>query len=114
MESSIMKNMVIIKNLPSNIVEEAIVILKPNKKVRKLEFVDATKKNNKENNLQNNKEYIVKEAEIVLSDCVKVLEKDKQKKNYKSKDIAQKYKKLSIYSVCVSISLFISLIMNLV
>ena len=37
MNQSNLKNMVVLKNLPSNIVEEAIVILKTNKKVKKLE-----------------------------------------------------------------------------
>ena len=37
MKQSELKNMVILKNLPSNIVEEAIVILKANKKIKKLE-----------------------------------------------------------------------------
>ena len=44
METSNMKNMVVLKNLPSNLVEEAIVILKSSKKVKKLEKID---KNNK-------------------------------------------------------------------
>ena len=34
MEASKLKNMVILKNLPSNLVEEAIVILKSSAKVR--------------------------------------------------------------------------------
>ena len=33
METSKLKNMVVLRNLPSNIVEEAIIILKTNKKV---------------------------------------------------------------------------------
>lgn len=113
MESSIMKNMVIIKNLPSNIVDEAIVILKPNQKVKNLEFIETSKKSNGENNKKSNKEYILKEAEIILSDCVKVLE-NKREKTSDNKMIIKKYKKLSIYSVCISILLCISLIANLV
>ena len=35
MEKSQMKNMVILKNLPSNLIEEAIVILKSNKYAKK-------------------------------------------------------------------------------
>ena len=35
MEASNMKNMVVLKNLPSNIVDEAIIILKNGKKVKK-------------------------------------------------------------------------------
>ena len=34
MESSDMKNMVVLKNLPSNMVEEAIIIFKENQRVR--------------------------------------------------------------------------------
>ena len=42
-----LKNMVVLKNLPSNIVEEAIVILKSNKKIRQVEKIE--KNNFKEN-----------------------------------------------------------------
>ena len=35
MEDSKLKNMVVLKNLPSNIVDEAIIVLKSNKKVKK-------------------------------------------------------------------------------
>ena len=49
METSNMKNIVVLKNLPSNLVEEAIVILKSSKKVKKLEKsiqIQELKKNN--------------------------------------------------------------------
>ena len=36
MESSNLKNMVVLKNIPSNIIDEAIVVLKSNKKAKKL------------------------------------------------------------------------------
>ena len=39
MSTENMKNMVVLKNLPSNIVDEAIVILKPNIKLKKLELL---------------------------------------------------------------------------
>ncbi len=113
MESSIMKNMVVIKNLPSNIVDEAIIILKSNKKVKNLKLIETNKKKAGENNISSSKEYILKEAEIILSDCVKVLE-NKKEKTLTNKEIMKKYKKLSIYSTCISIALCISLIINLV
>ena len=40
MESSDMKNMVVLKNLPSNMVEEAIIIFKESQKVKQEEFID--------------------------------------------------------------------------
>ena len=45
MEESKLKNMVVLKNLPSNLVEEAIIILKSNKNVRRLEKIDKDKRN---------------------------------------------------------------------
>ena len=38
METSNLKNMVVLKNLPSNIVDEAIIVLKANKKTKKLKL----------------------------------------------------------------------------
>ena len=35
MESSDMKNMVVLKNLPSNMVEEAIIIFKENQRIKR-------------------------------------------------------------------------------
>ena len=40
-----MRNIVVLKDLPSNIVEEAIIVLKENQKLKKVELVDA--ENNK-------------------------------------------------------------------
>ena len=57
METSNMKNMVILKNLPSNLVEEAIVILKSNKKVKKLEKIERNHKENKATNVIKLKKY---------------------------------------------------------
>ena len=35
-----LKNMVVLKNLPSNIVEEAIIVLKTNKKIKQVEKIE--------------------------------------------------------------------------
>ena len=48
MDTSSLKNIVVLKDLPSNIVEEAIVVLKENRKIQKLELIDKSKKQNKE------------------------------------------------------------------
>ena len=39
METSNIKNMVVLKNLQSNIVDEAIIVLKPNKKAKKIQKI---------------------------------------------------------------------------
>ena len=43
MSTENMKNMVVLKNLPSNIVDEAIIILKPNVKVKSLDLAENKK-----------------------------------------------------------------------
>ena len=77
MDTSNMKNIVVLKNLPSNIVEEAIVILKSNAKVKNI--------NKKKENVKvvakgktNSKDYIIKEAESVIASYISSVEKPKQ------------------------------------
>ena len=47
MDISNMRNMVVLKNLPSNIVDEAIVILKTNKKIKRPEMAENIVNNSK-------------------------------------------------------------------
>ena len=51
MENGQMKNMVVLKNLPSNLIEEALVIVKSKKNVKTLEYIDK-KENGKKQNSQ--------------------------------------------------------------
>ena len=88
MESSIMKNMVIIKNLPSNIVDEAIVILKPNVKIKKTQTIKSVREKN------SSKELILKEAEHIISEYV---DRISAKENERIKlELEKKVKKLKI------------------
>ena len=43
MNSNQMKNIIVLKNLPSNIVDEAFIILKNNKKIKSLERIEKEK-----------------------------------------------------------------------
>ena len=84
MNKSNMKNMVVLKDLPSNIVEEAIVVLKNNAKVNKKQFSKKAKKEDsiKEVDKVQDKKYIVKEAEMVILNYLKEIENPiKQRKN---------------------------------
>ena len=56
MKQSGVKNMVILKNLPSNIVEEAIVVLKANIKVKNNEKIDKNVKEKNKSNVEENNE----------------------------------------------------------
>ena len=105
MQASSMKNMLVLKNLPSNLVEEAIVIIKSKRVVKELEYID--KKENIKKDIVGKDNYIIREAESVISSYINNMEKkDKTENNIK---INKKYKRLRVYSTIVTILLIIFL-----
>ena len=104
MDTSNMKNIVVLKNLPSNIVEEAIVILKSNAKVKNI--------NKKKENVKvvakgktNSKDYIIKEAESVIASYISSVEKPKQLEQI-NKNLRKKYervKKLTAFFAVIAV-----------
>ena len=100
-----MKNIVVLKNLPSNLVDEAIVILKPNKMARRLEYIDKKETKEKSTKQQNEKDYIIKEVENVVSNYINSI---KEKESLHKKDLMNKrYKTLKIYSIVITIGLIL-------
>ena len=63
METKMMKNMVVLRNIPSNIVEEAYIVFKDNVKIHM---------RGKE---EHEKIYAVSEAEMIVSDYISKIEK---------------------------------------
>ena len=55
MEKSQMKNIVILKNLPSNLIEEAFVVLKSRKTAKRLEYIEKNDKMQKKGSYINEK-----------------------------------------------------------
>ena len=102
-----LKNIVVLKNLPSNIVEEAIIVLKSNTKVKKTEKIE--KKKNKDNfeTRKKEKDYIIKEAEMLVSNYISTLEQKKKERNVNSKKLNQKYIKARNYAYIASFIIFI-------
>lgn len=113
METSNMKNIVVLRNLPSNIVDEAIIILKSNKKVKKLEVVDKNKQVNNQTSDKKTKEYIIREAEMLVNSYIGKIENTKVR-DIKNKVLKEKYDRLKRYSFVSTIILFISLIINFI
>ena len=109
MEVSNMKNIVVLKNLPSNLVEEAIVILKTNKEAKRLEYIEKNTRTN-ETGHKKTKEYMVKEAEYVISSYISKIEKNKNEK-IPNLNMERKYKKLKVYSIIASIMLLLMMIL---
>ena len=106
MESSDMKNMVVLKNLPSNLIDEAIMVVKDKKKVKDINYSDFIKYKEEngiiqgdmriedlkkiENIKKEDRKYVIKEAEVVVTNYIKRIEDnlsdrklDKLKKSYK-------------------------------
>ena len=110
MSQSNLKNMVVLKNLPSNIVEEAIVILKTNKKVKKLEKIEKSKIVEEIACKKREKDYILKEAEMLVSNYISNLEGKKQERKMINKKMEQKYKRIKNYSYMVTIIILIETI----
>ena len=110
MESSDMKNMVVLKNIPSNIVEEAIIIFKETQKVKQKELIDKRNKISSTEMKPKSKDYILKEAEILVTDYINKVENKKKLNN--NKELFVKYKKLQKYSLISTLLLVISIIIN--
>ena len=113
MSQSNLKNMVVLKNLPSNIVEEAIVILKTNKKVKRLEKIEKSKISEDTSCKKKEKDYILKEAEMLVSNYISSLEGKKQEKKMNNKKMEQKYKRIKNYAYMASLIILIETIMLL-
>ena len=104
MDVSKMKNMVVLKNLPSNIVDEAFVVLKTNKKAKKYEKAQNIKKVQAQEESKKDKEYVLKEAEMLVSDYILKIE-NKQKLNNKPTD--KKTKKIKMWAFVSTLIAFV-------
>lgn len=109
MNTSNLKNIVVLKDLPSNLVEEAIVVLKENKKIEKLELVDKKKKQleNQEKNdvnskqskeFKDSKDYIIKEAQMLIAEYISKIENKNKKENLSIQKLNKKCKRLKLIS----------------
>lgn len=113
MEASKLKNMVILKNLPSNLVEEAIIILKSTAKVRDLQKVENNKKGKKEIIERKGNDYVLKEAEMIVSKYITQIEEEKNKKETNKKQENKNYKRLKNYAYLSSFIVFLQALMLL-
>lgn len=102
LNASRMKNIIVLKDLPSNIVDEAIVILKAGSKVKSIKEVENKENTNFEEEKDASYEIAIKEAELLVEDYMKNLEKPNDVVP-KTKDIIIKYKKLKVCSFFLGI-----------
>ena len=97
MKISQMKNIIVLKDLPSNLVDEAIVILKSGSKVKSKEMAEKNYKSSFEENEDTGYEVAIKEAEYIVGDYMKSLEKPEESTSSIRK-IRIQYKKMQICS----------------
>ena len=108
MEDINSKNMVILKDLPSNIVKEAYVVFKSTKMARKLQKLE---RNSKENmNKTKDEEYAIKEAEMLVLDYVEKVDKSEKEVILNSRI----NKKLKKYAYIASIVMFLQFILLII
>ena len=101
MDANVMKRMIVLKNLQSNMIEEAYVVFKNNVKVHKYEMADSGK-NKSESKKIRNKDYMVKEAEMIINDYISNVN-DKDYK-FKKEILNEDYNRLKI--ITISLALF--------
>ena len=99
MENNKIKNTIILRGMASNIVDEAIVILKPHVRIKKTQCI----KNIREKN--SSKELILKEAENIVSEYVSRIS-TKETENEKIK-LKRKIRKQKIISICFFVMLVV-------
>ena len=113
MQEESLKNMVILKNLPSNLVEEAIIVLKSSRNAKKLIKIEEHKKEKKLPQRGIEKDYVVKEAEILVSEYLSKIED--HNKQLKSRHLSnKKYNRLKTYSYFASLIILLETIMLIV
>lgn len=108
METNTMKNMVILRNLPSNMIEEAYIVFKDNVKIHKLEKIENKKVSSKKEKIDG-KKYAIKEAEMIVEDYIAKIEKKEYEIGIGSKKIREKYKRLKALTIFLAIFSVLSL-----
>ena len=119
------RNIIILKNLPSNLIDEDIIVVKNKKKLKEFNYTDML--NCKENNgiiqgeIKNDiirkiesmrkeqKNYIVKEAEVVVNSYIQKIEENLAYK--KTDKIKKSYKKLKKLNFALIITTLISILL---
>ena len=91
-----MKNIIVLRGMASNVVEEAIVVLKPNVKLKQ----NATYKTNSEKDMK--KMIVLKEAESTINSYIEKIQNENQKQE--DRILKNKYRFLQICNAGLIVS----------
>lgn len=108
MDINKMRNIVILKDLPSNLVDEAFVVLKNNQRIKNVEYADSKFEKfsddvNAEGYEDDYDHYIVKEAELVVSNYISKMENQDLSGNKSQKSLIKKYKVMKALAIIFGI-----------
>lgn len=115
MEVNQMKNMIVLRELPSNMIEEAFFVLKGNVKVHtKQEVTKKEMSAGKEKKKLEQDNYMVKEAELIVKEYIHNLEKGTQKKERKKlEQTCKKWKSAAIFFGSLSAAMIIRILLGM-
>ncbi len=135
MKTDIMKNVIILKNLPSNLIDEAIVIVKDKKKIKDINYSEFIKDGGEkfsssanrqtsnrviqgymkeedlkklEDTKKEERKYVIKEAEIVVTNYLSKIDNKMPEKRIKR--LEKSYKRAKKMSIILGIISVISII----
>ena len=135
MKTDIMKNVIILKNLPSNLIDEAIVIVKDKKKIKDINYSEFIKDGGEkfsssvnrqtsnrviqgymkeedlkklEDTKKEERKYVIKEAEIVVTNYLSKIHNKMPEKRIKR--LEKSYKRAKKMSIILGIISVISII----
>ncbi len=106
MDKEKMRNIIVLKNLPSNLVEEAFVIVKNTKMAKQLQKGEGKKEKKEDKNVKNS---IVKEAEMVISNYLQEVEKEKNKTSYHR--LVKKYKTIKVTNMILVCAMLLAILL---
>lgn len=112
MDSKTMRNMIILRDLPSNMIEEAYIVFKENAKIHKTEKIEKGKVQKNEEKPKE-KEYMVKEAEMIVSDYIAKIEKRDYELGNGNKKLKEKYKRLKAMTIFLAVFCTLSIVLIL-
>lgn len=117
------KNVIILKNLPSNLIDEAIMVVKDKNKVKDINYNDFTKYTEENGVIQGSmkadelkkiesikkesRKYVIKEAEVVVTNYIKRIEDNLSDK--KIDKLKKSYKKSKVLNIFLALTTIIAL-----
>lgn len=127
MDKENIKNIIILKNLPSNLIDEAIMVIKDKKKTKDFNYSDLETEQEeynekhkviqgymKEEDLKKiekikkeNRKYVIKEAEMVVTNYINKMDNSLNEK--KAKKIEGRYKRLRILNIFLGLTTIVSI-----